>query len=271
MQATYENHFALKQNKLCPFKFLNERKTVDSICNWHKNIEIIIVTDGEGTAQYDGERIPIREGDIVAVNSGALHCFSSEQGFDFIGIIIDDDFCRENGIETEKISLHHTFRDKKTEKLLFRVTHLLGDYIKSKSNLVAAKTRCAVLVLIIDMMENHSLPKTSGMLAKNPSEDYVKKVIGYLNEHFAETVRLEELASLCGITKFHLAREFKCFTAETVFTYLTALKCRNAKTCLSSGMSVTETALACGFESVSYFSRTYKKVMGCSPSGVKNA
>ena len=34
-------------------------------------------------------------------------------------------------------------------------------------------------------------------------------------------------------------------------------------------MTVTETAFACGFESVSYFSQTYKKIMGVSPLSAK--
>ncbi len=269
MQAKHENHYPLRQNKLCPFKFLSERKTVDSICNWHTNLEIICITEGAGAAQYGGESIPIAKGDIVVVNVGVLHAFTSERGFDFIGIIIDDGFCKENGISPEKLSFRRILRNEETEQRLLSAAELIEKYKKDRNPLFAAKSRCAVLELLIDMIENHSDTAPENSKIKNASEEHVKKVIGYLYDHYSEAVTLDGLAQMCGITKFHLAREFKRFTAETVFTYLNALKCKNAESCLASGMSVTETALACGFESVSYFSRTYKRVMGCTPSTVK--
>jgi AraC-like DNA-binding protein len=40
---------------------------------------------------------------------------------------------------------------------------------------------------------------------------------------------------------------------------------------MAEGMSVTEAAFECGFESLSYFSRTYKKIMGVSPSKNKSS
>ena len=91
----------------------------------------------------------------------------------------------------------------------------------------------------------------------------------YMEYRYNEQIGLDDLAKFCGITKHHLSREFKRFTGQTVLTYLNTLRCKSAEVCLSEGMSVTETAFECGFESVSYFSRTYKKIMGAPPSAAK--
>ncbi|MBQ8432508.1 MAG: helix-turn-helix domain-containing protein [Clostridia bacterium] len=64
---------------------------------------------------------------------------------------------------------------------------------------------------------------------------------------------------VCEITECYLAREFKSYTGQTVMTYLNMVRCKNAEICLAEGKSVTETAYECGFESISCFSRTYKK------------
>ena len=83
--------------------------------------------------------------------------------------------------------------------------------------------------------------------------------------HFIWSEKLS-IAAMCGITKYHLAREFKRITGQTVLTYLNALRCKKAQLLLSEGKTVTEAAFESGFESLSYFSRTYKRIMGAPPS-----
>jgi len=74
---------------------------------------------------------------------------------------------------------------------------------------------------------------------------------------------------MCNITKYHLIREFKRYTGQTICTYVNILKCKRAEAFLVQGLTVTETATECGFDNVSYFSQVYKKIMGISPKKVK--
>ena len=265
MQTTHESHRDIKKNKLCPFKVLSVRKTGIGICNWHTNPEIILITDGSGTVQYGGETLKIKKGDTVIVNSGALHCFFSDGTMDFIGIIIDDDFCKENGISPESLDFERIVNDSRAEELVRLCAAIIGQYQEKREPILAAKARAQILELLVFLAEGHSKKALENAQAKNQSEEYVKRIIGHLIDNYTDSVTLEGLAALCGITKFHLARVFKHYTRETIFTYLNALKCKNAQKCLEKGMSVTETATRCGFESVSYFSRTYKRVMGTTP------
>ena len=53
----------------------------------------------------------------------------------------------------------------------------------------------------------------------------------------------------------------------TVVAYINATRCRNARNLLlGQKHSVSEVAALCGFENSSYFSKTFKAVMGCLPS-----
>lgn len=271
MHAIHETHISIKKNKLCPFKLLSVSKTGIGICNWHSNLEIILVTEGYGTAQYGGEILKIKAGDVIVVNSGELHCFFSESSMDFIGIIIDYDFCRESGVIPESIEFNRIVNDSRLENLIQGCADIIKYYQDKKQPLSAAKARLKILELLVFLTENYSGEPKELLEAKNHSEEYVKKVIGHLIDHCSDDLTLDGLAALCGITKFHLARVFKQYTGDTVFTYLNALKCKNAQKFLASGLGVTETATRCGFESVSYFSRTYKRVMGFSPRAeIKN-
>ena len=268
-EQIYEHHLTLKQDKLCPFKIKTSNNLRDSVCNWHTNIEILLVTGGEGHMQYNSDDLPISKHDIIVINSGDLHRVYSERGISFDYIIIDEGFCRDNGINTGDRCFDRIFKCEATERKCLCLHELYKDYKASPSPINTAKLRHAVLNLIIELYSEHSNSVTDASATQKSPQDYVKKVLEYLAEHYVEPLSLEGVASVCGITKYHLAREFKRYTGQTVITYINILRCKKAEACLTSGMTVTEAACESGFDSISYFSRTYKKLMGASPSSIK--
>jgi len=270
MRAKYENQIYLKDNKLCPFNVHYECRAFNEISNWHSNLEVILILGGTGCVQYGAETLQVQQGDIIVFNPKVLHRVHKSEDVLYHCIILDEEFCVNNGILTDQLQFCKQFRSKKTERLCRNVAESYRQYEEHKTALDGAKTRNAVLSLLVDLNENH-LAGYGGAEAeeKNKAEHYVKKVASYLMEHYTEPVSLDHLAALCGISKCHLAREFKRYTGQTILTYANLIRCKHAEQCISSGMTVTETTMECGFESISYFSRTYKKLLGVSPSKSK--
>jgi len=271
-QPYYEHHIMLGNDKLCPFKSHSSKDSRDTVCNWHRNIELLHITKGSGVVQYGAEELPVCKNDTVIVNSGALHRIYSESGLDYYCLIIDERFCLENGIDTSRLRFSPIARDVLLGNAVITAAEEIKQYeaAKEKSLTAAARMRYTVLMLLIMLCENYSNPEENMSEATSSSERYIKKVIEYLNDNLTEHITLEGLASVCGITKYHLAREFKRYTGQTIFSYLNVARCKRADACLAEGMTATEAALECGFESLSYFSRTYKKIKGYSPSERKN-
>ena len=78
---------------------------------------------------------------------------------------------------------------------------------------------------------------------------------------------LEDLANEAGFSKYHFARLFKEMTGQTVLNYVNFLRCNHARSLLASGKyNVGESAIQSGFSNLSYFSRTYRRMMGELPS-----
>lgn len=267
-EQIYEHHLSLKKNKLFPFKVGHILNTSgDSISNWHKNIELLYFVDGTAYMQYGAEDFFVKKDDIVVVNSGILHRPYKKKRFEYYLLIIDEEFCIENGIDVENCIFEKHFSDDETKKLIFDIIREYNE--QSSGTFPALKIRTAVLQLLINLCTKHLVSSDVSKKDRHTSERYVKAALEYLNDHFDEEINLDMLADLCNVTKFYLSREFKRYTGQTIFTYVTMLKCKKAQNCLSQGMTVTETALACGFDSVSYFSQTYKKIMGVSPLNAK--
>ena len=111
-------------------------------------------------------------------------------------------------------------------------------------------------------------PSISRIADKKPianSDAYVRKAIVFISENYDRQLTADEIASSLGITKYHLVREFRKYTGETVISHLNKVRCTKARQMILGGYTVTQAAMECGFESVSYFSQKFKKIMGISP------
>lgn len=95
----------------------------------------------------------------------------------------------------------------------------------------------------------------------------VNKVLLFLGRHYAEPIKLENIAAHTGYTNRYVDTMFKQATGYTVIQYLTKIRIEASKKALLSGnLPITAIALDCGFESSSYFCTVFKKVEGLPPS-----
>ena len=266
MLTQYEHHAAIRQNKDCPYLLRIGKNIRDTVCNWHQNIEMFLITNGQGQIRCGANEYPLSPSDVVVVNSGTVHRIYSETGIDYYCVIIDEQFCKENGLDTEHCRFSERFCDPKTEALFLRMIALMTKNERESSQLETAKLRIAILTLLVDLFENHLPDPRNTVEQSSRSDEYVKKALLYINEHYTSPITLDEIAAAVGVSKFHLERAFKKYTDQTIFTYLNILRCKNAAQCIRDGMTVTQAAYENGFESLSYFSRIYKKLMGSSPS-----
>lgn len=90
----------------------------------------------------------------------------------------------------------------------------------------------------------------------------------YIDENIFDTsLRINELAEMCGISEVYFRREFKKFYGTSPIEYIKKRRIDTAKSLLQTGMcSITETALQSGFDSVSYFSYEFRRATGMTPS-----
>ena len=89
----------------------------------------------------------------------------------------------------------------------------------------------------------------------------------YIDTHFAEEISIAALAKQAALSDVHFRNEFKKYFDCSPLSYLKSVRLENAKQLLRSGYySVSDTAVDCGFGSISYFSAEFKRLTGMSPS-----
>ncbi|MCB1661144.1 MAG: AraC family transcriptional regulator [Pseudomonadales bacterium] len=98
---------------------------------------------------------------------------------------------------------------------------------------------------------------------------YVKRVEEYLQASLSESVTLNELAKLTGVSPRSLQYGFKRAHGITPMQYLKDLRLEQVRTKLVRGdihTSVTTAAMACGFKQLGWFANQYKEKYGETPS-----
>ena len=92
------------------------------------------------------------------------------------------------------------------------------------------------------------------------------QVLTYLSENYQYNVSMQEIADMCGMNYYHFSRFFKKITNRNFNEYLLEMRLNCAqKKLLQSDKSVSEIAMECGFEYVSYFIQKFKNKNGITP------
>lgn len=94
----------------------------------------------------------------------------------------------------------------------------------------------------------------------------VNKIINYMADNYTNNITLRELTHYFDISPSYLGSIFKQVTGKSPIDYLIEIRINKAKALLRDGFTVSETARLVGFHDIYYFSRTFKKHEGVSPS-----
>ena len=94
----------------------------------------------------------------------------------------------------------------------------------------------------------------------------IQNAMKYVEQHYAEPIRIEQLAKECHISETHFRRLFTEYIDMTPIEYVNMVRVLRACDILrSTNDSMSTVALNCGFSTVSTFDRNFKNVIGVTP------
>lgn len=271
----YESHAAHFNGEYPPFIYDTPNDVPEIIsphnfdCHWHEGVEILGFVEGNARVICDSQIHHVAEGDFLIVNANQLHMIESDApGCRYHCLILERDYCRTHGVDIEKLSFEVQFRDPSMMVGLNRI------WAETEQNRPYAKLRieAEVLMLFAKLCDRH-LPNGCTVSVQNDRPvDLVKQTITFLNHHYREPLSLDEICAAVGFSKYYLCRTFRSVTGQTIVDYINLQRCRSAQSMLMRGeCNVSECAEACGFSSISYFTRQYRRIIGETPSATRHA
>lgn len=99
----------------------------------------------------------------------------------------------------------------------------------------------------------------------------LQKMLTYIYENYAGPVTLEDIAKAANISRSEAGRCFQKYMGCSPVDALIQYRLQTAHRLLSKKtQSIQEVSFSCGFNSVNYFSRQFKKTYGYTPSQIFN-
>ncbi len=100
-------------------------------------------------------------------------------------------------------------------------------------------------------------------------QNRLKSVFAFIDTHYQRKIEISEIAEHSNLSKEAFCRYFKKMTRLTFTEFVNHYRVDKAKKLLLLDKNITETCFACGFESVSYFNRVFKRVTHENPLSFK--
>ncbi|MBQ0166241.1 MAG: helix-turn-helix domain-containing protein [Treponema sp.] len=98
----------------------------------------------------------------------------------------------------------------------------------------------------------------------------LEKALSYIQEHFAEPIRLSSVSETIGVSDSYLSRLFTEYMRTGFSDYVTTVRINKAKNLLGGNLNIREVAYTCGFQDANYFIRQFRKQTGMTPGQYKH-
>lgn len=238
--------------------------------HWHMDWEFIRINKGNMTLTLNENSMLIKSGDVVIIPGGILHGAEPyECEYDCIvmhsSVIFNSGIFAKNIIRSNIKSALILNRDN--NKILCDYADLFFDALKNRINGFEITAIGSVNLLIGKIIERN-IQGVSGTEKEisNKRIDNIKEALRVIENEFGSDISLEKLAKSCGMSARYFCEFFKEMTGYTPIDYLNRYRIETACKLLTvSRMNVTETALSCGFNDISYFIKIFKKYVGITP------
>ncbi|MDE5461046.1 helix-turn-helix domain-containing protein [Bradyrhizobium sp. CSS354] len=104
--------------------------------------------------------------------------------------------------------------------------------------------------------------------AMNPAQ----RALWYVESHLAEPMTLDEIATISGVSRFHIVRAFAAATGLPVMRYVRARRLTEAARSLANGApDILSLALEADYGSHEAFTRAFRDQFGTTPEAVRAA
>ena len=144
-------------------------------------------------------------------------------------------------------------------------------YLLKPSNLDELQEAVKLMVSRLDAMPQ--LPEDpDDESVKEAGNHLVKAALAYMKEHCTEQhLSLGEVADHVYVSQWHLSKLLNRETDQSFFDLLGSMRIAKAKKLLADpALRIHEIAEMVGFSDVAHFSRSFKKIAGCTPGEYRN-
>lgn len=282
-------------DRISPFVRMMRVKHDLSIAGKWQDIDHVftLITSGSADFIVDGVRYTLERGSVILIPPFCTHLIVSKNGETLVQNILHFDFyedpdrcdlVHEDVLEQnqpkvvpdrEKLLEGSVFVTRLPEDRVAYFEELYGrtysefrDVCMDAGSPALLRAYCTQL-LIETLRSGHNVqPGAEPEQVRSKSWLHIENALEYINAHYAdEDLGNERISAAIGVSPNYLTKRFRAYFDMPLHRYVVRLRVEKAQQLLLTGRcNITEAAAATGFSSIHVFSKTFKAVLGLSPS-----
>jgi AraC family transcriptional regulator len=127
--------------------------------------------------------------------------------------------------------------------------------------LFAQSLGTALVARLLRRFATEAPPMARGGLAKRQ----LQRVLDYVEDHIDESLSLDDLAAVAGLSVSHFKTQFRRSMGMPVHRYVVERRVERAKTLIMAGGAISQVALDAGFAHQSHLARCMRRMLGLTP------
>lgn len=253
-----------------------------AICHWHEDIEFIQVLEGKMNYHVNGKTILLRENDCIMVNSKQMHYGYAFQGEDCdFSCILFHPSLFSGSRELLRQSVDPVLENTGLEYLYFDAGEDFGREVsESLKRIVGLKESGEPayeleIVGTVHILWSRILRHMDVFLVNGDKDSHTdlkiqKDMVAFIYRHYGEKITLSDIAEAGHVCRSKCCMIFKRYLQQSPIEFLNIYRMKTgSRLLLQTEKSITEIALSCGFNHLSYFSKMFQETYGCTPGAYR--
>jgi len=247
----YNSAVSVKNRSGSTMNALQNRKTT--------MIELELPIETGGMSYIDTDQTPITTDTVICAKPGQIRHTRLPFKCYYIHMILESGELFDILINTPTFLMTERAEDYR------RIFEQLCEYEKSALQIDKIKLHSLILDLV-HMLARDSRRQNSRVGEGYSNREVIEKVIRYIKSNLDSDLSLEAVSAYANLSTIHFHNCFKSATGRTLHDYVEEKRIKRAMDLLlTTDMTLTEIAFACGFSSQSYFSYVFKRRMKMTP------
>lgn len=274
MKAQLEKISSPLHRSFKAFRYRGER--FDAPWHFHPEYELTYIVQSNGI-RFVGDSVKeFENGDLVLLGANLPHCWKNmEQQIQTAESIVvqwKNDLLGDGWLDTSEFLPIKTLLESASRGIRFDTPNNT-EVVRALDTMpeLSPFERMLTLLSILNRLaasknyEFLSADNFAPKLNRNASKN-IDRIQNFVAEHYRDNITLGQVSDLTAMSEETFCRFFKRTFNKSFFTFLNEYKIKLAcKLLIESNKQVSEIAFECGYESLPFFYRQFKKFMGCSP------
>jgi AraC-like DNA-binding protein len=248
--------------------------------HFHPEYEIVYVEAASGFRHIGDHISKYKDSDLALIGPNIPHLnfdYGAKTTVNTVVVQMKEDFLGRDFLSLPEMSAVKELFERARTGLVFygETKKLAGEQLQGLSSLSHFDQLITLLRIFQWLAESDEVetlrvnPITNTSVLKD--QQRIQKVYHFIETNYQRQIDVNEVAGFCQLTTAAFCRYFKKSTHYTFTDFLNRFRINQSKKILMQNKTVTEACYESGFENISYFNKTFKKITGENPSAFRKS